>query len=116
MAPLAGMIFHGASGRDAVSIISELEYVAKKGLVSEAIKAQPQGNQYPKLITAREMDDAMSLDSEVPTVLRKMKRKRFANDSGEAASSKMNPKYQLTTPLWVMTTDCSIILGKEIAK
>ena len=68
-------------------MISEAKYTAKKDLVTVAIKAQPRGNQYPKLTTGREMDDAMSLDYEGRWVLSKMKLKCAANDSGEAPGS-----------------------------
>ena len=67
---LAGMVFHDVRGSELVSI----DYIAKKGQVSEAIQSRPRVG--APLITAKEMDDAMAFDSEVRTSLSKLKRKR----------------------------------------
>ena len=74
------MVFHGVSGKDSVTIVSESEYVAQKDVVSEAIKSRPQQDQPPKLMTTKEMDYAMGINSDVRTLLRRMKLQRCAND------------------------------------
>ena len=87
LALLVGMVFHGVSGKDTLSIIAESKYIAKKNLVSATIKAWPQNGPLSKLITTKEMGDAMSLDSEVRTVLKRMKRRHCGHGNGKAASS-----------------------------
>ena len=71
---LAGMVFHGVRGSEMVSLMAEVDYIAKKAQVSEAIQSRPRVG--TPLMTAKEMDDAMALDSEVRTSLSKLKRKR----------------------------------------
>ena len=51
-----------------------------------AYRPQKHG-QSPKLMSAKEMEDAMSLDSEVWTILKIMNCKRFGHGSGEAANT-----------------------------
>ena len=68
LASLPGMVFHGVIGKHLVTIVSESQYVAQKDMVSAAIKSPPQQGQ-PTKLTLKGMDDAMSLDSEDPSML-----------------------------------------------
>ena len=38
---LAGMVFHGVRGSETVSLLAEIDYIAKKAQVSEAIQSRP---------------------------------------------------------------------------
>ena len=54
----AGMVFHGVRGCETVSLLAEADYIAKKVLVSEAIRSRPRNG--APLMTAKEKDDAMA--------------------------------------------------------
>ena len=71
---MARIIFHGVRGMEAVSLLSEAKYITKNTQVSDAVHSKPVGGA-PKLMTAKEMDDAMALDSHVCSSLSKLKRK-----------------------------------------
>ena len=69
---LAGMVFHGVRGSEAVSLMAQVDYITKK--VFEAIHSKLRLG--APLMTTKEMDDAMALDSEVGSSLSKLKSKR----------------------------------------